>query len=365
MGRPHVRACAADRIDGRRSSGGGNRRNSTNHNALNYAHAAAVVRGCAFSLPAGMSAAQLCAALPMVGPFTAGVMQQQLATGTSPQMEAFRADRPVRDSKGELRPGTAGAATCRAFCRLPGIGPRLAQQLYDAGHRTYEDLARAVAELEAAAKAGGGASGQAGGSGRAQASGRRSDRRGDSEDEDDEDGGDDDDDDGGGGQDSMDEDYVDMLYSRKRRKRDASASGLGGSTSARGRKAAWWAGEAGYSAKHHQQLLQDVGEDELRGIEQVLGDTRQGGGGGGEGRCGGWVGAKAGGAPGRLRSIALHCMPYLICAHHQPGAGRFRKGTRCPSRLRTRPLCERGRPCVRPVRPCRVCVCVRAPRCWQ
>lgn len=46
-----------------------------------------------------------------------------------------RRDEPVRDSKGGVRSDSAGAATRRAFTKLPGVGAKVAQQWWDRGLR--------------------------------------------------------------------------------------------------------------------------------------------------------------------------------------------------------------------------------------
>ncbi|GLC34988.1 hypothetical protein PLESTM_000262200 [Pleodorina starrii] len=122
-----------------------------NHQALNYAHAAAVVRAAAFRITADMSPQRLQQELPYIGPFTARIIQQLTASQersggggggvcSCEPLEAFRADQPARDSRGRLRPGTEGASTRRMFCRLPGCGPVLARQWWEQGFRTFEQL---------------------------------------------------------------------------------------------------------------------------------------------------------------------------------------------------------------------------------
>jgi hypothetical protein len=53
------------------------------HEALTYAHAAAVVRGCCFPLSPSLSAKRLQQLLPFVGAFTSRIIQQLLATGAA------------------------------------------------------------------------------------------------------------------------------------------------------------------------------------------------------------------------------------------------------------------------------------------
>ncbi|WIA13551.1 hypothetical protein OEZ85_007120 [Tetradesmus obliquus] len=53
------------------------------HEALTYAHAAAVVRGCSFPLSPSLSAKRLQQLLPFVGGFTARIIHQLLTTAAS------------------------------------------------------------------------------------------------------------------------------------------------------------------------------------------------------------------------------------------------------------------------------------------
>jgi len=54
-----------------------------NHEALNYAHAAAVVRGCSFPLSPRMRPEKLQQLLPLVGKVTANIIHQLLTTGVA------------------------------------------------------------------------------------------------------------------------------------------------------------------------------------------------------------------------------------------------------------------------------------------
>ena len=51
-----------------------------------------------------------------------------------------RRDEPVRDSRGGLRPDSAGAATRRMFTKLPGVGPKVAQQWWERGLRWVQGM---------------------------------------------------------------------------------------------------------------------------------------------------------------------------------------------------------------------------------
>ncbi|KXZ44397.1 hypothetical protein GPECTOR_68g368 [Gonium pectorale] len=133
-----------------------------NHQALNYAHAAAVVRAAAFPINPDLPPERLQQLLPFVGPFTARVIHELAASvhaaaaagggaelaalARCGPLDAFRADQPARDSRGRLRRGTEGASTRRMFCSLPGCGPALARHWWEAGFRTFEEL---LAEGEA------------------------------------------------------------------------------------------------------------------------------------------------------------------------------------------------------------------------
>ncbi|PRW44417.1 DNA-directed DNA RNA polymerase mu isoform C [Chlorella sorokiniana] len=121
----------------------------SNHKSLAYMHAASAVRTCAYKLAPPVRPEQL----PLVGDFTAGIITEILETGSCAQLEQFRRDEPVRDSRGGVRADSAGAATRRAFTKLPGVGAKVAQQWWDRGLRTYEDV------IEAAASRGLGAAG--------------------------------------------------------------------------------------------------------------------------------------------------------------------------------------------------------------
>ena len=117
-----------------------------NHQALNYAHAAAIIRGCSFPVTAVLRPPQLQQLLPFVGAFTARIIHELASTGTSEQLEDFQADRPVTNSRGELRLGTEGGATRYAFARLPGVGATQAYTWYQLGYRSYEELQEAGKE---------------------------------------------------------------------------------------------------------------------------------------------------------------------------------------------------------------------------
>lgn len=131
--------------------------------------------GC-HALEAPLQSDTTTARLPQVGDFTAGIITEILETGTCAQLEQFRCtaigldgwqcaqgptwrrsklplcslhrkqynlllanpcrrDEPVRDSKGGVRADSAGAATRRAFTKLPGVGAKVAQQWWDRGLR--------------------------------------------------------------------------------------------------------------------------------------------------------------------------------------------------------------------------------------
>ncbi|KAF6250979.1 hypothetical protein COO60DRAFT_1705216 [Scenedesmus sp. NREL 46B-D3] len=130
------------------------------HEALTYAHAAAVVRGCCFPLSPALSPKRLQQLLPFVGAFTARTIHQLLTTGTCEQLGSFRANQPVRNSQGQPRPGTAGGAARAAFVKLPGVGPALAEVWWNAGYSSLPGLLRAAAEagllVQPAAAAGAG-----------------------------------------------------------------------------------------------------------------------------------------------------------------------------------------------------------------
>eukprot|EP00879_Flechtneria_rotunda_P004475 GHRR01004729.1.p1 GENE.GHRR01004729.1~~GHRR01004729.1.p1 ORF type:complete len:577 (+),score=218.14 GHRR01004729.1:1794-3524(+) len=111
-----------------------------NHEALNYAHAAAVVRGCSFPLTPDLSANQLQRLLPFVGSFTANIIHQLIATGICDPLIAFRQDLPARNARGDLRCGTEGAATRAMFAKLPGVGPGLAERWFKMGFRSFDAL---------------------------------------------------------------------------------------------------------------------------------------------------------------------------------------------------------------------------------
>eukprot|EP00879_Flechtneria_rotunda_P007485 GHRR01007852.1.p1 GENE.GHRR01007852.1~~GHRR01007852.1.p1 ORF type:complete len:793 (+),score=223.95 GHRR01007852.1:39-2417(+) len=123
---------------------GGNRgdpgMSNINHEALNYAHAAAVVRGCSFPLTPDLSANQLQRLLPFVGSFTANIIHQLIATGICDPLIAFRQDLPARNARGDLRCGTEGAATRAMFAKLPGVGPGLAERWFKMGFRSFDAL---------------------------------------------------------------------------------------------------------------------------------------------------------------------------------------------------------------------------------
>ena len=63
----------------------------------------------------------------------------------------YRADLPVRDSKGALRPESVGAATRRLFSRLHFVGPAVAQQWWNAGYRWVGATMRRAQRVPSAA----------------------------------------------------------------------------------------------------------------------------------------------------------------------------------------------------------------------
>lgn len=105
-----------------------------------------MVRACAFKLTPAHTPAILQKKLPFVGKFTAEVLHALVSTGTAEQLEDFQADRPVSNSRGELRQGTEGGATRRKFVKLPGVGAGVAYKWYQLGYREYEDLENAARE---------------------------------------------------------------------------------------------------------------------------------------------------------------------------------------------------------------------------
>lgn len=52
----------------------------------------------------------------------------------------------MRNSQGQLRPGTAGGAARAAFVKLPGVGPALAEVWWNAGYSSLQGLLRAAAQ---------------------------------------------------------------------------------------------------------------------------------------------------------------------------------------------------------------------------
>ncbi len=126
--------------------------------ALAYARAAAAVQACAFRISPSMTAAFLAQQLPFVSASIAqcilelaasaqGHTLQQLpgaaaqdaqgapcgggsgAAGgaTCHRLELLRADQPVADGEGMLRPDTAGAASRARLRKLPTVGPVMAK----------------------------------------------------------------------------------------------------------------------------------------------------------------------------------------------------------------------------------------------
>lgn len=73
--------------------------------------------------------------------------------GTCEQLQCFRQDLPVSNSRGELRPITAGGATRALFTKLPGVGPIMAEKWFKAGFRSIESLLQAATAAEQAAAA--------------------------------------------------------------------------------------------------------------------------------------------------------------------------------------------------------------------
>ncbi|KAL4858948.1 DNA-directed DNA/RNA polymerase mu [Chlorella vulgaris] len=114
-----------------------------NHKSLAYAHAAAVVRTCAYRLVPPVEAGTL----PYLAESTAAELNEILlsGTGTCQKLELFRQDQPVCHSNGELRPDSAGAATRRKFVKLLGVGAGTARKWWDLGMRSYEDVEAAAA----------------------------------------------------------------------------------------------------------------------------------------------------------------------------------------------------------------------------
>lgn len=109
---------------------------TVNHRALRYAHAAAVVRGCAYTVRGNLKGGEL----PFVGPATSKQINEICARGTCDTLEAFRRDMPVTDSRGVLRKDTVGGCTRTAFHKLPGVGQRTAKLWWDLGCRNYPDV---------------------------------------------------------------------------------------------------------------------------------------------------------------------------------------------------------------------------------
>ncbi|MEW5314485.1 MAG: hypothetical protein WDW38_005981 [Sanguina aurantia] len=113
---------------------------TVNRHALVYHHAAAAVSGCSFCITRQHPAAAIKRLLPYCGgPFISAVVCELIATGSCVQLDDFREDCAVTDSKGLLRMGTQGASTRRQFKRLPGVGHATARQWYDAGCHSLED----------------------------------------------------------------------------------------------------------------------------------------------------------------------------------------------------------------------------------
>lgn len=115
------------------------------HEALGYAKAACAVRACAFPITDELSPQQLQRSLPFVGPFFARLLHSLAETGTCSQLEDYRANRAVRDSRGNVRHHTEGGAVKEQFCRLPNVGPTTAARWFREGYRSLAAVAAAAA----------------------------------------------------------------------------------------------------------------------------------------------------------------------------------------------------------------------------
>jgi DNA polymerase/3'-5' exonuclease PolX len=145
-----------------------------NHRALRYFRAAAVVRGCAFSLKeqhlSAIAAREKRALylgseerevelededddadvhLPFVGEATKAQIHSIIEIGTCATLEAFRNNQHVTDSRGKRRIDTIGGATRYLFFKLPGVGQKTARLWWDLGLRSYEDVLEAAKEGQA------------------------------------------------------------------------------------------------------------------------------------------------------------------------------------------------------------------------
>lgn len=106
-----------------------------NSQALRYSRAASIVRGCAYQLTPNVQPGQL----PFIGPATAAQINSILITGTCDELEGFRSDKIVNDSRGVPRYDSVGGRT-GLFVALPGVGQRTAKLWWDLGCRSFEDV---------------------------------------------------------------------------------------------------------------------------------------------------------------------------------------------------------------------------------
>eukprot|EP00891_Asterochloris_glomerata_P008834 jgi/Astpho2/8834/fgenesh1_pg.00129_%23_25_t len=133
-----LEAALTDDMDGHGSG-------SHYNHAQMYARAAAAVQACHFRIDGRLRPDQI----PYCGAATVSKIHEIVNTGTCQQLEALRHDQAVSSSDGRVRGGTEGASTRRAFMKVWGAGPKAAEAWYDAGYRTYEELAAdAVASPE-------------------------------------------------------------------------------------------------------------------------------------------------------------------------------------------------------------------------
>jgi DNA polymerase/3'-5' exonuclease PolX len=94
------------------------------------------VRGCGYPLSPNVRPGQL----PFIGPATANQINSILITGTCDELEGFRSDRIVSDSRGVPRYDSVGGRTRALFVALPGVGQRTAKLWWDLGCRSFEDV---------------------------------------------------------------------------------------------------------------------------------------------------------------------------------------------------------------------------------